>query len=178
VRRESARLQNDITAMQGLARKLLVNDPQQFAIVSKPENWYDDSRWDVHLPEGNQYVLKLVTREIGDTGFPMAAWQQPVSAGRHEVSLVVDKGNKDTPPRITMLVDGRPLIEATEDQEWASATGSSGSGTVDRSQQSPVGKPLLLKRTRHMIRRPDGTSSLNMDEMASGILLWIEQVSE
>src|SRR5262245_58455792 len=79
---KSARLLAEIATMEQLPRRFKVDDPSQFAVVEKTEMWYDDDRWEVYLPEGNAYVIKLVTRGIHGNDFPEASWQQAIPPGR------------------------------------------------------------------------------------------------
>src|SRR5690606_13028559 len=45
VRKQSVRLRSQIQAMQRLQRRLVIDDPQQFAIIEEHETWYDEDRW-------------------------------------------------------------------------------------------------------------------------------------
>jgi hypothetical protein len=177
VRRESDKLQREIGSMEELSRRFKVDDPSQFAVVEKTEMWYDDDRWEVYLPPLNDYVVKLVTRNIYATGFPEDAWVHPIPPGRHEIMWVIDKGNGTSTPRIVVFVDGGPVIDAIQDKEWTSYSWS-GSGSYDRVQQFPITEPLELHRRRFIRPQPSGSASINSDEPAWGALLWIERVSK
>jgi hypothetical protein len=166
VRRESASLRREIALMEELARRLLVDDPSQFAVVEKSEMWYDQDRWEVFLPEGSAYVVNLATRDIGATGFAEAAWQKPIAPGRHHITWFADQSGDSATPKIVVDVDGERLIEALENTDWAAQSGNWwGSGSYDRVTQLPVGQPLQLQRRR-----------FSTPGQAAGVLLWIERV--
>ncbi len=179
VRRESDKLRREIGSMEELSRRFKVDDPMQFAVVEKTEMWYDDDRWDVYLPEGSGYVLKLVTRDIYEKGYPEAGWEQPITPGRHEIMWIIEKASGSAPPRVVVSVDGRPVIEVTEDTQWVNQSSSwSGSGSYDRVKQFPVTQPLELQRRRFAKPQPGGSWSINSEEPALGALMWIEKTSE
>src|SRR5688572_12549348 len=53
---ETERMGAELGSLRHLARELVINDPSQYAIVERHEEWHGDDAWDVHLPEGGRYL--------------------------------------------------------------------------------------------------------------------------
>jgi hypothetical protein len=176
VRRQSEIVRREIASMENVTRRLTVNDQQQFAAIKQQPMWHNDDRWQVYLPPGNAYRMKLVTREVDIDDFPEAPWQSSIEAGRHEIAYAYEYDTKAESGRLKVLVDGQVVIEATEGPPWNPSIGfSSHNDSFERVVQKPLSQPLVLTRRRFMIPDPaGGGSSSSFKGPVSGVLLWIE----
>lgn len=177
---ETKRMTAELESLNRLARELMIDDPTQFAIVERHEQWHDDHSWDVHLPEGSRYRLKLATREIGmkfavdgvvTDNLPETDHSVELTAGRHVISL--EKRYSGEEPFARVLVDGKLAVEAYESAGWEPQGGSTWGGSFKQSTQQPIDQPLELIRIRFQIRHPNGTTGLPK-EPNNGIAVWIE----
>jgi hypothetical protein len=173
VEQQSARLQMQIETMQKLQRKLIVHDPAQFAIIELHELWYDEDRWDVYLPPGRNYRLKLATREVDEKELPEPGGEAEISSGRHTVELLQKKLKDPDGFHLAIQVDGQTVLEAREQADWHPSRGSSDNVGYDQQKQLPVNQPLVIKRRRFMVQQSK-TSASTPDGPTAGILIWIE----
>ena len=172
-RTEKAR--SEVETLETLARRLTVTNPDQFAVVEPHPLWQDDNRYQVYLPAGQMYRLKLATREVDNQGLAVPRWQAAIARGEHEIAFVQKKLPDDQGWQVTITVDGQALIEGHEPAEWCDGRGWSGSGGYSRVTQLPVDKPLILLRRRFSIAQPGGGSSVPHQGPLNGMLLWIEK---
>jgi hypothetical protein len=173
-RYEIPALEQEIDQMKRMVRELIVEDPQQIAVVKLAEMWMDDQRWDIHLPEG-EFVIRLATRQIGKAGLAPVAAEAPIDSGRHQVEL--QKNDSEDGWRITVLVDDRPAIEAAEEAGWYPGRGSEGPGGITICEQQPPERPVELHRHRFSQRTKSGTYKAP-EEPTNGLLLWVERVDK
>jgi hypothetical protein len=180
---ETKRMDAELDSLLQLARELVIADPSQYAVVERHEQWNAEDIWDVHLPEGSRYLLKLATREIGlrvwvrgvpRHDYPATDHSVEVAAGKHVISLEKTLSGPDLSARV--LVDGKPALEVAESDDWNTSSSYSSSGSHARSRQSPPEQPLELMRLRFRQRRPKGAGTpVNDPHKANGVLLWIER---
>ncbi len=169
-REQNARLRSRIDALQPMAHELLIDDPGKIAVVKLEEYWYDENRWDLHLPPGN-YRLCLATRDVDDPGLAPLRESVPLAAGRHRIALDLEPDASGW--RVRVAVDGAKVLEVTETREWDPGRGSTGGGEYSQSKQFPVEQPLVIFRRR--FHRPTGAGSFSTPKgPCEGILLWIE----
>jgi hypothetical protein len=170
-RRHNADLEARVNALVPLAHELVIEDPQKIAVVKLEEYWYDENRWEIHLPVG-RYRLCVSTRGIDDTGLAPAVKSTPIEAGRHLLALEQRRVNDAW--RVTVLGNGRELLAVEEPKTWDPGSGSEGGGQYAVSEPLPPDQPAVLFRRRFM--RPNGkggaTTPLGPTE---GILMWIER---
>jgi hypothetical protein len=169
--REIGRLRTRILTMRPLARELVVDDPDQTAVVKLDEMWYDENRWDVHLPAGD-YRLCIATRGIDQGGTAEPRSSAPIAAGRHRLSL--DQIQEGDDRRLIVSCDGAKLLETVEDYDKKSFSGWSSHGEFTISVQRPVAEPLFLFRRQYFVPRT-GDSSSATEGPSDGVLLWIER---
>jgi hypothetical protein len=171
-RRHNAELEARIKTLVPLAHELIIEDPRKIAVVKLEEYWYDENRWEIHLPDG-RYRLCVATRGIDNTGLTPVGKSAPIEAGRHYLALE-QRRDRDV-WRVTVLGDGKELVAVEEPRDWDPGIGSTGGGQYSLSEQLPPDQPAVLFRRRFM--RPDGkggwTTPLGPTE---GILLWIERM--
>jgi len=174
-REKNKALEAQIATMRPLARELVIEDPSKIAGVKREELWFDDNRWDIHLPAG-QYRLCMATREIDQTGFAPVGKSERIEAGRHGLELKPQQTG--TGWQINVIQDGANRLSLEETKDWDPKSNSSGGGQYSLSTQLPADEPVVLFRRRFM--RPVGTSktlTAAPSVPCEGILLWIEPVS-
>lgn len=172
---EQERMDAELDSLLQLARELVIDDPSQYAIVERHEEWNAEDVWEVHLPEGNGYVLKLATRGIAmkvrvrgipRDDFPETFQAAELTPGKHVISLEKTFDGEGLSARV--IVDGTRAVEAHESDDWKPQGGYSSDGNHIRSTQSSPDQPLELIRIRFHNQSP-GVSKFN------GVLLWIER---
>lgn len=167
-----ARLNDRIARSRPLVRELVIDDDQKIAVVRIEPLWMDENRWDVYLPEGTSYRLCLATQDIDQNGLAPEFVSEPLSPGRHSLSLEQIGDGRNIPWNITAILDGGPRLTIEEPAVWNPNHGSSGGGQFDQSSQLPEDEPVVLFRRRFMqSNAPNWTVSNGPTE---GILLWIE----
>jgi hypothetical protein len=171
-RSRSADLTARIASLSPLARELIVDDPNQIAVVKQEELWYDQNRWDIHLPAGRRYRLVLATRGIASEGFPPPVDSAPLPPGRHVVS--VDQVRAEGGWRVDVECDARRLMSVKEPEEWDPSTGSSGGGNHSTSRQFAPEAPVTLFHRRFMGPRDTQGRATTPTGPTAGVMLWIE----
>jgi hypothetical protein len=158
-----------IAAMRPLVRELTVADVTKFAVIKQEPYWYDENRWELHVPPGN-YRLCLATRDIDETGFPPVVQSTSLAPGRHVLALEQTKTEQGW--RVAILDGDREILSHDEPQAWYPAVGSSGGGQFDSLAQQSASEPLVLFRRRFTQPQPGGRSTTPTGP-ADGVMLWI-----
>lgn len=166
------KLESQIASMQRLAHKLLIHDRQQIAVVQLPQTWHDENRWKVYLPVG-EYRIGLATRQIDNLGLAPVRSETLIGEGTHEIELL--QSDDEDGSVITVTVDGRPMIEATESQDWNPKRSSTGGGNFFSSAQLSPDDPIVLLRRRYG-RRSQTSQRPDPQGPTEGLLLWIERI--
>lgn len=170
--REIHSLEGRIDALRPLVRDLDIPDPSFFAFVKLDALWFDDNRWDLYVPDG-PFRVCLATRGIEWAGFPADFRWRPLSPGRHTMELR-QSGDADA-PRISVLVDGSPLMEAVETKDWSPNADTS---TSEMSQGNAASwgreRCMFSFRRRFLVPQGDGSSAAPAGP-GNGTLLWIER---
>jgi hypothetical protein len=171
VSRQNRELRRRIETMRVLAHELVVEDPEQYALLKQPAEWHGENIWRAYLPPGKSYTMHLATRDLGSNDFPFPAASANLAAGEYVIELRRTRQDQRG-WRIQVLVNGAELLGLDEKSDWESSPsfGSQGAGLL--SAQSPTTRPLLLERMRfYSIDTQTGKHSST--EFANGILLWI-----
>ena len=169
-RQRIADLNVRIASSRPLARDLVIEDPTRIAVVKLEENWYDEQRWDVYLPEG-LYTLNVATRAITDgEKIPAPARSVALPSGRFVLELMQTPRGNEWDVRVTR--DGKSLLNLPETTDWDESAGSSGGSSITANTRLPRTEPAVLFRRRfntkialNQSRTPDGP--------ANGLMLWI-----
>jgi len=167
---DNAMLAEQIEVMRPFSHELIVEDPDQIAIVHNDVRWRDEYGWKVYLPRGT-YRLCLATREIGKDGQSPIIASAPIEAGARDVVVKQSK----TPDGLWLLsvcVDNDQVMEATEPKEWCTELGWHSGPDYRVSSQLPANETAVIVRRRFSewerswVTTPDGP--------CNGYLLWIE----
>ena len=168
------RLQQQLPGLRNLARRLRVDDPDQYAVARQHELWNDDFRWRVYLPPEHQYDLRLAAEEVKGAGLAPVAAERSIAPGEHELQLTCEK--VDDQWRIRVLVDGEQYLSETRPGEWNGGQGSSGGAEFTTSEQEVLSQPLVLYRCRFMVPNSQNPNNWNTPSGPSnGLLLWISE---
>ncbi len=81
--RDNAALRARIEAMIPIAHELVIDDDAKIAVVKMEPYWYDENRWEIHLPDGS-YRLCIATRGVDENGFAPVKKSAAIGAGRHQ----------------------------------------------------------------------------------------------
>jgi hypothetical protein len=168
---ENASLAKQIEAMRPLAHELLVDDPDQIAVVKQDEHWYDENEWKVHLPSGS-YRLCLATKEVDTDGLATINKSVAIVAGTHDLALELKRAD-DKSWLIIVTMDGEEVLRVDEPTAWNPGQGSAGGGEFSRSTRIARQETVVLFRRRFMVQAASGGSSMPMGP-CDGLLLWIE----
>jgi hypothetical protein len=168
-RRDIASLEPRVRRMVPLTHELVVKNPKQIAAVKLDERWFDETRWEIFLPDG-EYRLCLATRGITGTGLTPESKSVPITAGRHQLSLEQQLDNEVW--RVTTLWDEAKLIAIEEPKDWGEISGYRGQ-ILGNKQLSPD-QPLILYRRRFK-NATENSPLTDSSPPTDGILLWIER---
>jgi hypothetical protein len=171
IRGQNARLHSDILTMRVLAHELIIDDPQQYAVLKQPQHWQGEHRWRIYLPPGRDYQINLASRDVDSAHFPEPAAQAALSPGEYEIEYRAEK-EPEGPWRLDVFVEGAPAIQLKEEADWETSFSSTSSGGYSRHAQVPIDQPVVLMRMRF---QPPENGSPPKDP-ANGTLLWIEAV--
>jgi hypothetical protein len=168
-RRHNAALEARIIAMVPLAHELIVTDPKKIAFVKLDDEWIDENRWDIYLPDGN-FRLCLATRGIDEKGLATIVKSSPISSGTHQLALTEQRDRN--PWRETVFCDGREVITWATPYEPKSTRGAT--SAFAQSGQFSADEPVVLLRRRfHQVDASGGTYT--SPSPSDGVLLWIER---
>ncbi len=172
-RRNIAALEIRITAMRPLAHELIIDDVNKIAVVKLAEMWYDENRWEIHLPDG-QYRICLATRGIDQQGLAPVVKSERLGAGKHLIELEQERESDGA--RVIVSWDRVELISIREPKEWDPGSGSAGGGAYSQSTQLAADQPVILFRRRFSLKGSTGQITAP-DGPTEGVLLWIEPIS-
>jgi hypothetical protein len=173
-RRQIQLLESRIRSARPLAHELVVDDPGQYAVVMKDQEWIDDYRWEFYLPAG-QYRLCLATHEIDDNGLAPVAKTAPLEAGKHRLVLEIQSESDDH--RVVVSLDGTEELAVEEPKEWFPRRGSTHGSQHEYCTQFPTTQPLIFYRSRFRSATTGNPAFSSIPKRPSeGVLLWIERV--
>jgi hypothetical protein len=169
--RYNAELDARIGAMVPLAHEVIVTDPSKIAVVRQDDEWINETRWEIHVPDG-AFRLCLATRGIDENGLATIVKSSPISSGTHQ--LVLTEQRDRNPWRETVLCDGREVITWATPYEPKSTRGSTSVAGFSQSKELSADEPVVLLRRRfHQVDASGGTST--SPGPSDGVLLWIER---
>ena len=169
----------ELLAMSG---RLQITDEDQLTQVALPKVAYGFQTWDLHVPKGPAFELRLGVGEVSESGIPAEFDRVSLSAGRHRVTLqdVVSSRNGN---RFVVYLDGEQVIEKTPGPDWMAHGWSSASGLGwPRRQAEGKHAPLQLAGKSYVPKLNLGKSgNFNFNGSddsfvtSPGFRLWIDQ---
>jgi hypothetical protein len=110
-----------------LSSRLQVDNPDELASSEIPRVADDFYSWNIHVPNGQEYELRLGAGDISEYGIPPIVSSVRIPAGRHRVTL----HSGDSPSeefRYVVYIDGKQAMEKTMGSDWLPGGWSSASG--------------------------------------------------
>ncbi len=153
----------------------------KLAESSLPRVADDFYSWQVNVPVGNEYVLRLGIGPLSDQSVPPIVGSAPLSAGLHRVTLHTGDSPKEE-FNYVVYVDGKPLIEKKMGSDWLPAGWSSARGISWPSRWTRLPAPLQLGGQSYLPRRDFGPNKYFNGQGDSfvthlGYRLWIDQAA-
>ena len=167
-------IKRELPGLRRATRELIVLDPNQFAVVEKPQIWSGEFRWEVYVPEGRSGQLHLALEGLTAAGYPSPACSLPVQPG---VNVVEYEKNRGDDGWSFSLRSGDKAEETARPIDWMKRSVTTGyvqRFTETRSQSTD--KPLELQRSRIRdadINTEEEGHAYNAREV-QGELIWIE----
>lgn len=170
--KEIQRLKHQMRGLREVARELVIDDPAMFAVVKRKSQWFGESIFDVHLPDGESWQLCIALDKVGkvDLADPLA--RLPLLSGRRAIEVRYEKEKEESIARL--LVDGVQVFEEVRPKDWEPRRGSGESAFFNSSTKCDTTRPLVLYRRR--FRPPINPTNPNIPTPPSaGLLVWIEK---
>lgn len=163
-----------------LSSQLQVEAADELASAEMPRVAADFRSWNVHVPLGQSYELRLGTGEFSENGIPPIVDGVSLSAGRHRVTLCSeDSSNEEY--RYVVYVDGELAIDKTMGRDWVPGGWSSATGINWPSSKLPKPEPLHLTGRSYTPRHEFGNGNGRYfngrgdgDVTRKGYRLWID----
>ncbi len=162
-----------------LSSRLHITSENELASAAMPRVADDFHSWHVHVPDGQDYELRLGIGAVSEKSIPPIVGSVQIPAGQHRVTLHA----ADTPAeefRYVVYVDGKQAIAETMGSDWIPGGWSSASGmSWPRGPQlSPA--PLQLSARSYQpkvdVGKGDYFNGQSDDYVTrNGYRLWIDQ---
>ncbi|MCB9926974.1 MAG: hypothetical protein H6822_32850 [Planctomycetaceae bacterium] len=126
-----------------LSSQLKIDNKDELASSEMPSVASDFHSWNVHVPNGQAYELRLGMGAVSENGIPPIVGGVRISAGRHRVTLHAG----DSPGeefRYVVYVDGKQAIDKKMGSDWMPGGWSSASGISWPRQPNLSPAPLQL----------------------------------
>ncbi|MGV3484368.1 MAG: hypothetical protein ACO1RT_08120 [Planctomycetaceae bacterium] len=162
-----------------LSSRLKIENEQALASAEMPRVADSFHSWQVHVPDGAEYELRLGIGAVSAKSIPPMVGSVRLAAGRHRVTL----HSADSPTekfRYVVYVDGKQAIEKTMGGDWIPGGWSSASG-IDwprGSMPSPAPHQLSARSYRAKIDLGSGNYFNGQSDdyvTRNGYRLWIDQ---
>lgn len=112
--------------LQALSSRLYMTDDNELASSEMPRVADDFRSWNVHIPDGKEYHLRLGIGTVSENGVPPTAASVPIAAGTHRVTLYLGDSS-DEAFHYTVYIDGNLAIDKTMGNDWIQGGWSSAS---------------------------------------------------
>lgn len=100
-----------------LSSRLQVDGMDELALSKMPRVANDFQSWNVHVPTGQDFELRLGMGGVSQKGIPPIVGSMQIPAGRHRVTLHTGDSPRDE-FRYVVYVDGKQAIEKTMGSDW------------------------------------------------------------
>lgn len=162
-----------------LSSRVQIDSADELALAEMPRVADDFYSWNVHVPDGQAYELRLGTGAVSKNDVPPVVSSVPISAGRHRVTLYTgDSPNEEF--RYVVYVDGQQAIDEKMGSGWMPDGWSSSSGLSWPEQLDLSPAPLQLIARSYKPKLDFGKRNYfngQSDEYVTrqGYRLWIDQ---
>lgn len=138
-----------LPGMREAARELHVGDPTKFHAVRPHPEWYGETKWVLHVPQGQAFKLHLATTEIPHKSnkmkLPQSKESCDLSPGRHVIELRLEKAETNV---VEVFVDASLEMRVEESEDWHPINcGMSTSSDVHACRSFDHGEPVLLNHS-------------------------------
>lgn len=165
--------------LRSLSSRLQVDNDDELASSEMPRVADDFYSWNVHVPNGQAYELRLGMGEVFENGIPPIVSGVRIPAGRHRVTLHTG----DSPSEefhYVVYVDGKQAIQKTMGSDWIPGGWSSASGLSWPREPTLSPAPLQLSAQSYKPKIDFGKGQYfngQSDDYVTrkGYRLWIDQ---
>ena len=173
--RSTPRLIDEAESVSAIMNRLLIRDPEKYAVLHlQPRSW-DDNAWKVWLPEGHRYRLCVATRGVQygpETVFPEKPDVVELQPGEHEIRTMITREDQGWKIVIANSDDEHLQILETADWNKTEYYYSHGPG-FGRTEQFGIAQRMLVYRVvYHKSTRKGETVPRNVP--ADGLQIWLE----
>ncbi len=162
-----------------LSSRLQVDNEDELASSEMPRVADDFHSWNVHVPNGQDYELRLGMGAVSENGIPPIVGGVRIPAGRHRVTLHTG----DSPSeefRYVVYVDGKQAFEKKMGSAWIPGGWSSASGMGWPREPNLSPAPLQLSAKSYKSKLDFGKGNYfngQSDDYVTrkGYRLWIDQ---
>jgi len=163
-----------------LSSRLQLDNKDELASSEMPRVADDFYSWNVHIPNGQVYELRLGMGAVSENGIPPTVGGVRIPAGRHRVTLHTG----DSPSeefRYVVYVNGEQALDKKMGSDWISGGWSSASSMSWPGQPSLSPAPLQLSAKSYKPKRDFGKRNYfngQSDDYVTrkGYRLWIDQL--
>lgn len=173
-------LQRD--GLLSLSSRLKVNNTDELASSELPNVASDFHSWNVHVPSGKEYELRLGIGDLSENGIPPIASAVKIAAGRHRITLYTGHSPREEWHYVA-YVDGKPVIDETLGSDWMPEGWSTASGRNWPRDLAIPPAPLQLSSESYEPKRdfsggPGSYFNGQGDSFVTrkGYRLWIDEV--
>lgn len=162
-----------------LSSQLQVASENELASAAMPTVADDFHSWQVHVPDGRDYELRLGIGAVSEKGIPPIVGSVRLPAGRHRVTLLTADSTAEE-FRYVVYVDGKQAIEKPMGSDWIPGGWSSASGMNWPSGPKLSPAPLQLSSQSYQPNVVLGNGHYFNGQSDSyvtrnGYRLWIDQ---
>ncbi len=162
-----------------LTSRLQVHNDDELVSAEMPRVADDFHSWNVHVPSGKEYELRLGIGAVSKKGIPPILCAVPIAAGRHRVTL----HSGDTPDEefsYIVYVDGKPTMEKSMGTDWISGGWSQASGINWPQEPELSPAPMQLAAQSYLPKLDFGKGNYfngQSDDFVTrkGYRLWIDE---
>ncbi len=177
--RKNDQLNKQRDELISLSSKLRVTDQEKLASAELPRVADDFTSWQVYIPKGDSYQLRLGIGSFSDDGVPPVDGNIVLTPGQHRVTLYTG----DSPSeefRYAVYLDGKLCFEKTMGKDWMPHGWSSASGSEWPSKLMLSPAPLQLTSQLYTPNYDFGqnnyyNASGGYNVSRLGYRLWIDQ---
>lgn len=178
LRGDNEAMRNAIQVMRKESKALVVVYNDRAAVVSAPQGWMDEKKWNLALPSkeavangGTAYKLCLATSGLQMVSRPSDVTEFSLPNGRHDVELrtVETKSGFD----VRVLLDDQQVIKVSQPYTWLSGRGGIGNGVAYRQSFQPENATASIE-LYSMYYLEDLTKP--KQSQYKGIQLWLQPI--
>ena len=165
-----------------ISSRLQIKTAPELASTAMPNIANNFHSWHVHVPEDQEYELRLGIGEVSEKGIPPVVGSARIAAGQHRVTLHV----RDTPEakfHYVVYIDGIQVIEKMMGSDWFPQGWSSAQGLNDPHRPYLPPAPLQLYGQSYDPKRDFGPGRYfngQWDDYVTrrGYRLWIDHLDQ